>query len=125
MTNNKKGDTISSSEFVKSLRGVGKRYPVRENTDSKSFGNHIQLDTSKNIEQIDVFAGKGTKKEIRNRRFLESNFHIPAEEWQKCSAKGHVIIDGKSVKVELHWYQARGIRTDLKMKPTRATAPKE
>ncbi len=93
MTTDKKGDTISSSEFIKSLRGVGKRYPVRGNDNGKYYGNHFQLDTSFDIE------------------------NVPAKELQKCSGTGYVVVGGKSVHVELHWYQAGEIRIDTKIKP--------
>lgn len=117
MTTDKKGDTISSSEFIDSLRGVGKKYPVRGNDNGKYYGNHFQLDTSYDIESVKVFAGKGTKREIRNAIFIASDYHVPAEELQKCSGFGYVVIDGKSVRTELHWYQAGGIRIDPKIKP--------
>lgn len=125
MTTDKKGVTISSSEFIRSLRGVGKKYPVRLNDNGKPFGNHCQLDTQVNIEKISVFAGKGTKRTIRNAVFLENDYHYPAKEWQKCSGFGNVILDGKSIPVELHWYQAKGIRVDLKIKPHPAKEKKE
>lgn len=125
MTNGLKSDTINSSEFIKSLKGVGKNYPVRKNDNGKPFGDHCKLDTKKDIEKVEVFAGKGTKREIRNRRFLESDYHIPADEWQKCSGFGNVIVDGKSTHVELHWYQAQGVRVDLKIKPRPIKASKE
>ncbi len=69
------------------------------------------------IENARAFMGKGTGRPIRNDVFLEQDYHIPAEEWQKCSGFGYVVIDGKSVRVELHWYQARGIIVDPKVKP--------
>ena len=111
LTSTEKSDTINSLEFVKSLIGTGKRYPVRDED-----GGHIQLDTNKDIEKTEVFCGKGTKREIRNRRFLESDYHIKAEEWQKCSGFGYVVKNGISVRAELHWYQAMGKRTQLKVK---------
>lgn len=117
LTKSGKGDKISSSEFVKSLRGVGKRYPIRGNGNGKHYGNHFQLDTSHDIEKVRVFAGKGTEKAIRNAIFIGNDYHVPAEELQKCSGFGYVIVDGKSVRAELHWYQANGIRIDPKIKP--------
>lgn len=104
LTNPEKGDTISSSEFIKSLRGVGKNYPIRINDNGLPHGNHCRLDTTKDIENVKVFAGKGTNKEIRNKRFLENDYHIPADEWQKCSGFGYAILYGQSTRVELHWY---------------------
>lgn len=125
LTSTEKSDTINSLEFIKTLRGTGKRYPVRLNDNGKPFGNHCQLDTEKNIEKVSVFAGKDTKNAIRNAIFLENDYHIPAKEWQKCCGFGNVIIDGKSVRVELHWYQAAGIRVDLKIKPHPVKEKKE
>ena len=117
MTNTSKSDTINSLEFIRSLRGVGKRYPVRGNDNGKYYGNHFQLDTSHDIENVKVFAGKGTNRAIRNSIFLENDYHIPAKEWQKCSGTGYVVVDGKSIRAELHWYQANGTRIDPKIKP--------
>lgn len=117
MTTDPKGVIISSSEFVKSLRGVGKNYPVRLNRGNLPFGNHYKLDFQSDIEQAHAFAGKGTNKPIRNAIFLENDYHIPAKEWQKCAGFGNVIMNGKSERRELHWYEARGVRVDLKIKP--------
>ncbi|MBP3268658.1 MAG: hypothetical protein J6M07_10130 [Ruminococcus sp.] len=117
LTTDKKGATISSSEFVKSLRGVGKRYPVRLNRNGLPFGDHYKLDLKTDIEEAVAFAGMNTNREIRNAIFLENDYHIPAKEWQKCKGYGNVIMNGKSERKELHWYQARNIRTELKIKP--------
>lgn len=63
-----------------------------------------------------TFAGKGTKKEIRERFRLESDYKIPADEWQKISGNGTVIVDGKQRKVELHWYEAEVEIYEMKVK---------
>ena len=63
-----------------------------------------------------VFAGKGTNSEIRDRFRLESDYHIPASEWKKVSGNGSVVINGKDVKVELHWYEASGKRYEIRIK---------
>lgn len=117
LTKDKKGVTINSKDFVRSLRGVGKNYPVRLNKGNLPFGNHYKLDFQSDIENAHAFAGKDTGKPIRNAIFLENDYHIPAREWQKCAGFGNVIMNGKSERKELHWYEARGIRTELKIKP--------
>lgn len=58
LTSKEKSDTINSSEFLKSLRGVGKNYPVRKNDNGKPFGDHCKLDTKKDIEKAEAFAGE-------------------------------------------------------------------
>lgn len=125
MTSDPKGVIINSSEFVKSLRGVGKNYPVRLNKDNKPFGNHYKLDFQSDIEHAHAFAGKGTNTPIRNAIFLENDYHIPAKEWQKCAGFGNVVMDGISERKELHWYEARGIRVDLKIKPKKGAGANE
>lgn len=62
------------------------------------------------------FAGKDTKAEIREKFRLESDYNIPADEWQKMSGKGYVILNGKRVKAELHWYEADGEVYEMKVK---------
>ena len=93
------------------MLGTGKNYPV-----IFAGSGHIKLDTTKDIEHIKVFAGKGTSKEIRTKYYLESTYHISADKWQKCSGFGYAIDNGKSVKAELHWYHADGKRAILKVK---------
>lgn len=68
---------------------------------------HTKLAEGQKIEGK-AFAGKGTDTEIRDKFRLESDYHIPADEWAKVSGKGYVIKDGKPVLAELHWYEADG-----------------
>ena len=63
-----------------------------------------------------VFAGKGTGVEIRDRFDIAAIYNIPADEIQKVSGNGIVIIEGKEKKAELHWYEANGERYDMKIK---------
>ncbi len=88
-----------------------KKYPVRL-LNSK---NRVKLADGQSIVGK-VFAGKGTEKEIRERYKLEARFHQPAEQWQKVSGIGYVVINGKKVKAELHWYEANGNAVDMKVK---------
>lgn len=95
----------------KSLSASAKNYPVKL-PDSKQRTKFAENQT---IEGV-AFAGKGTNRVIRDRFRLESTYHIPADEWQKVSGKGKVIINGKEKLVELHWYEANGERVDFKVK---------
>ena len=63
-----------------------------------------------------TFAGKGTSTEIRERFRLESDYRIPADEWEKVSGEGYIIKGGERVKAELHWYQAEGEIYEMKVK---------
>ena len=106
-------NSAKSSKIVvhKSLGAAAKNYQVK-----LADGNgHTKLVENQNIEGK-VFAGKGTDSEIRDRFRLESDYHIPADEWEKVSGKGYVILDGKRVLAELHWYEADGEIYEMKVK---------
>ena len=106
-------NSAKSSKMVihKSLGAAAKNYQVK-----LADGNgHTKLVENQKIEGK-VFAGKGTDSEIRDRFRLESDYHIPADEWEKVSGKGYVILDGKRVLAELHWYEADGEIYEMKVK---------
>lgn len=113
------GSIVNASESskIKEItihKGVGaaaKNYQVKM-IDSK---NHTRLAENQNIEGV-TFAGKGTKTEIRERFRLESYYRIPADEWEKVSGKGFVVIDGQKRLAELHWYEAENEIYEMKIK---------
>lgn len=98
-------------EIQKSVGAQGKNYPVKL-VDSRQ---HAKLAEGQKI-QGKVFAGKGTKTEIRERFRLETDYKIPAEKWEKVSGIGLVFLEGKLVKAELHWYEADGEIFEMKAK---------
>lgn len=111
LDNNDKSDIIKSFEVGKSVGASTKNYPVKM-PESKQ---HVKLAEGQNIEGT-VFAGKGSKTEIRDRFRLESTYKHPASEWQKVSGNGVVVVDGKNKKAELHWYEAEGEMVEMKVK---------
>lgn len=106
-----KSDIIKSFNIGKSVGAASKNYPVKL-ADSKQ---HVKLAEGQHIEGA-VFAGKGTKTAIRDRFRLESDYKIPADEWQKVSGNGYIILNGKKQKAELHWYEAEGEIVEMKVK---------
>lgn len=109
--NNSKYGIIKSFEIGRSVGAATKNYPVKM-PDSKQ---HVKLAEDQKVEGT-AFAGKGTKKEIRDKFRLESFYKIPADEWQKVSGVGYVMVDGKPRKAELHWYEADGEIVEMKVK---------
>lgn len=107
----KESDIIKSFEIGKSIGAAAKKYPVK----MPESNQHVKLAEDQKIEGI-VFAGKGAKKEIRDRFRLEATYNHPADEWQKVSGVGNVIVDGKPQKAELHWYEADGDIVEMKVK---------
>lgn len=63
-----------------------------------------------------MFAGKGTDTEIRDKFRPESDYNIQADEWAKVSGEGYIIMDGKVVLAELHWYEADGEIYEMKVR---------
>ena len=108
LTKNKKTSII---QVHKSVGAAAKNYSVRLR-DSKQ---HAKLAQGQKITGK-TFAGKGTDDEIRERFRLESDYNVPAEDWEKVSGVGYVVVNGKNVKAELHWYEADGEVYEMKVK---------
>ncbi len=106
-----KSGTIKSITIHKSLGAAAKNYPVKL-LDSRQ---HTKLAEGQVIEGT-TFAGRGTDTDIRDRFRLESTYKIAADKWEKVSGKGKVIVDGKAVMAELHWYEADGEVFEMKVK---------
>lgn len=95
----------------KSLSAATKNYPVL-----LPDGNHGKFAEGTAITKVKIIAGNGTSVQIRDKLRLESTYHIPAAEWQKARGDGYVMENRKKLHAELHWYQARGERIEIKVK---------
>lgn len=106
-------EKIENNDIIinKSVGAATRNYPVKL-PDSKQ---HTKLAENQQIKGK-TFAGKGTKTEIRDRFRLEREYHIKARKWEKVSGKGYVVVEGKPVLAELHWYEADGKVFELKVK---------
>ena len=95
----------------RSVGASGKNYPVK-----LPNGNHAKFAVGTAITKIKVFAGKGTDTAIKDAAFLEADYGIAADEWQKLRGDGCIVEDGKVKHVEIHWYEADGERVEMKVK---------
>lgn len=111
LTNSSKGGKIISFDIGRSIGAAAKNYPVR----MPNGRQHCKLAEGQTIKGK-VFAGKGTAVEIRDKFDLAAIYNIPADEIQKVSGEGVVVIKGKEKKAELHWYEVNGERYDMKIK---------
>lgn len=109
--NTGKSGIMKTVEVPKSLGAASKKYPVKL-PDSRQ---HTKLAEGQEITGK-TFAGKGTDTAIRERFKLESNYKIPADEWEKVSGVGYIVLNGKKRKAELHWYEANGEIVEMKVK---------
>ena len=95
----------------RSVGAAGKNYPVK-----LPDGNHAKFAEGSTITKIKVFAGEGTNVPIREAIFLESNYGIQADKWQKVRGEGIIIENGIKRTVEIHWYEADGEKIKMKVK---------
>lgn len=95
----------------RSVGAAGKNYPVK-----LPDGNHSKFAEGSTISKIKVFAGNGTNVPIREAIFLESNYGIQADKWQKVRGEGTVVFEGKNRIAEIHWYEAEGEKIKIKVK---------
>lgn len=69
------------------------------------------------LHHKEVFAGKGTRKPIRDVNRLVETYGGKAENWQKIKAVGIIEKDGKYFEVEIHWYEEPSVgKKELKSK---------
>ena len=103
---------IKTDEVIgRSVGASAKNYPVR-----LPNGNHAKFAEGSTISKIKIFAGNGTDTPIRNVIYLESDYGIPAEKWQKVRGEGIVVFEGKNRTAELHWCEADNEKYDMKVK---------
>lgn len=95
----------------KSVGATGKNYNVK----LPGTKEHAKLKEGQNITGH-PFMGKDTDTVLNDRFWLEANYHVPADEWQKVSGNGIVIVHGEERFAELHWYQADEEIYDMKVK---------
>ena len=110
---NSGGSGIIKENMVigRSVGAAGKNYPVK-----LPDGNHAKFAEGSTITKIKVFAGDGTDTPIRNAIYLECDYGILAEKWQKVRGEGTVVFEGKKRIAEIHWYEADNEKYDMKVK---------
>ena len=112
LTRDGEGGIIKENITIgRSLGAAGKNYPVK-----LPDGNHAKFAEGTEIIKIKVFAGKGTDKPIRNAIFLENDYGISADKWQKVRGEGVILFEGQKRIAEVHWYEADDERYDIKVK---------
>ena len=87
-------------EIGKSVVAMAKNYDVL-----LPDGTYSKLTEGTAITDIEVFAGKGTNKELRVREYLAKNYGGKAENWQHTKGRGFVDYNGESRKAVLHWFE--------------------
>ena len=61
------------------------------------------------IRNIEVFAGKGVKKEYRNAYKYADKYGGKVEDWQHAKGFGYLTTNDGDLEAEVHWSQCEGI----------------
>jgi len=95
----------SDVEIGRDLGAKAKNYAVMDLT----TGEFFQFSQGTKIQNVEIFAGQGTKKEFRKAQKYADRYGGTPEDWQH--AKGHGIIETPEGdrKAEVHWVQCSGV----------------
>lgn len=69
--------------------------------------SHITKGT--NITDVEVFAGKGSNKELRVKNFLVQNYGGNADDWQHAKGRGYIDTPDGKRKAVLHWFEESSV----------------
>lgn len=101
-----KKDDIKTKNFAS---GSGKNYPVKIGPTE-----HVKI-ADDYIKSVTVIAGKGTSTRLKDVNRLSHIYNMPKNSWQKVSGITHIYHNNERVKVEIHWYEANGVRYEVKV----------
>ena len=72
-------------------------------------GVRYQLAKGSKLQDVEIFAGKGSKKEFRQAEKYAQRYGGAASNWQHAKGKGMLATDEGDIKAEIHWVQCEGI----------------
>lgn len=107
LTKTGKSDTIKMPNIIigKSVGAKAKNYDVLDLITGEIYhfveGSHLQ--------NVEVFAGKGTRKEYFNARKYADRFGGKAEDWKHCKGTGILMTQEGEQKAEVHWSECENI----------------
>ena len=99
--------TIKLKDIVihRSIGAKAKNYDVLDLDTGELF--HFTENTR--LQNVEVFAGKGTKQELRIAEKYANRHGGNPEDWQHVKAFGYIDTPEGSMHVEVHWMQCEGI----------------
>ena len=71
-------------------------------------GEHFTLVEGSRLQNVEVFAGKGSNKPYRNAYKYAEKFGGEPSDWQHVKGNGYVDYYGEERQAELHWSQCEG-----------------
>ena len=92
-------------EIGKSLSAKAKNYDVLD----LETGERYHFVEGTKIQNVDVFAGKGTKKEFRKAQKYANRCGGRPEDWQHAKGFGLLATADGDKEAEVHWAQCPGV----------------
>ena len=123
-TNNSGYGSINPSSTPQSLklpdevigRSVGAKSQNYDILDLET-GDHYHLAEGTRLQNIEVFAGKGTRTEYRKAEWYANKYGGEVDAWQHAKGIGTVETPDGQYSAELHWTQCEGFgRIDMFIK---------
>ena len=92
---------LEDIEIGKSLGAKAKNYDVMD----LQTGEHFSFVEGTKLQNVEAFAGKGTKTVFRKADKYAERYGGTAEDWQHCKGNGVIDYYGEERKAEVHWAQ--------------------
>ena len=96
---------ISEEIIGRSLGAKAKNYDILD----LSTGSVYHLAEGTRLQNVEVFAGKGTRTEFRDAEKYSRRYGGDINSWQHAKGIGIVSTPDGGTKAELHWIQCEGI----------------
>lgn len=91
-------------QIIRSLGAKSKRYDVMD----LKTGEYFSFVEGTRIQNVEVFAGKGTKNELRIAEKYADKYGGRPQDWQHVKGQGILDTDDGERKAEIHWMQCEG-----------------
>lgn len=92
-------------QIGRSLGAKAKNYDILD----LATGEMYHFVEGSKIQNVQVFAGKGSSTAYRNAEKYASRYGGKAEDWQHCKGFGWIETEDGDMRVEVHWSQCEGI----------------
>ena len=102
-----KGGIIDVEEIQigRSVGAKAKNYDVMD----LGTGEMFHFAEGSKIQDVKVFAGKGTSKKLRIAEKYASKYGGASEDWQHVKGFGDLVTDDGERRAEVHWMQCEGV----------------
>lgn len=101
--------SVSSKATAAAKRREKLETSLRSNPVRLPDGSFSKITKNADITDIETFAGKGAKAELRVKDFLVQNYGGEPENWQHSKARTYVDTPNGAKKAVIHWFYEEGV----------------